>query len=170
MLEPDPSWYAVYTRSRHEKQIAAFFERQGIETFLPLKKQWSARQDRKITIQVPALPGYLFVRCVLYAETRALVKRPTGVLRLVEHAGVPAKIEASQIESLKIVLAQTVNAEGYPWLQVGERVRVVRGPLAGAEGFLIRVAENRHRLVISVEHVNQSLSVEVDAYCVERCV
>jgi transcriptional antiterminator NusG len=162
-----PSWYALYTRSRHEKQVAEFLQRQRIETFLPLRRTWSTRTDRQVTIQLPALPGYLFVRCTLYAETRALIKRPSGVLRLVEHAGRPAAIPDEQIESLRTALAASFNAEGHPFLKVGDRVRVARGPMAGAEGFLVRVAENRHRLVIAVDYVNQALSVEIDAACVE---
>lgn len=163
----EPAWYALYTRSRHEKQVAEFLKRQHIETFLPLRRVWSTRQDRKVTIHIPALPGYLFVRCVLYAETRALIKRPTGVLRLVEHAGRPAPIPEEQIESLRTALAASFNAEGHPYLKVGDRVRVARGPLVGAEGYLVRVAENRHRLVIAIDYVNQAMSVEIDAHAVE---
>jgi len=161
------AWYAVYTRSRHEKQVAAFLERQQIEVFLPLRRAWSTRQDRKVTIEIPALPGYLFVRCVLYPEIRALIKRPTGVLRLVENVGQPAVIPDTQIESLRRALAHSFNAEGHPYLKVGDRVRVARGPMEGTEGYLARVAENKHRLVIAVDYVNQALSVEIDANLVE---
>jgi transcriptional antiterminator NusG len=160
-------WYALYTRSRHEKQVAEFLHRQQVETFLPLRRTWSSRQDRKVTIQVPALPGYLFVRCTLYAETRALIKRASGVLRLVEHAGRPAAIPNNQIQSLRSALAASFNAEGHPYLRVGDRVRVVRGPMVGAEGYLVRVSESHHRLVIAVDYVNQALSVEIDSHCVE---
>lgn len=167
MTSPQAYWYAVRTRSRHEKQVFAFLQRQRVETYLPLRRTWSARQDRKLTIEVPALPGYLFVRCVLYAETRALIKRASGVLHMIEHAGRPAVIPPRQLDSLRLALQQAFNAEGHPFLNVGDRVRVVRGPMAGAEGYLLRVAENRHRLVIAVDYVNQALSVEIDGDCVE---
>src|SRR4051794_34711254 len=167
-MSDQAAWYAVYTRARHEKQVAALLERQRLETYLPLRRAWSTRRDRKLTIQLPALPGYLFVRCTLYAETRALIKRANGVLRLVENAGRPAAIPAEQIESLRVALETAFNAEGHPYLKVGDRVRVVRGPLVGAEGYLVRVAENRHRLVVAVDYVNQALSVEIDANCVEQ--
>ncbi len=163
----EPAWYAIYTRSRHEKQVAAYLQRQNIQTYLPLRRAWSTRKDRKLTLEVPALPGYLFVRCVLYAETRALIKRTSGVLRMVENAGRPARIPPSQIESLRIALTHAYNSEGHPYLKIGDRVRVVRGPLVGAEGHLVRVAENKHRLVIAIDYVNQALSVEIDAACVE---
>src|SRR5207302_7898925 len=108
----EPAWYAVYTRSRHEKQVAAYFQRQQLETYVPLRRAWSIRRDRKVTIEVPALPGYLFVRCVLYAETRAMIKRASGVLRLVENAGRPADIPPEQVQSLRITLERVFNAEG----------------------------------------------------------
>jgi transcription antitermination factor NusG len=167
MSEGKTAWYAVYTRSRHEKQVAAYLARHNLETFLPLRREWSARTDRKVTIHVPALPGYLFVRCVLYAETRALIKRTTGVLRLVESAGQPAVIPEEQVAALRTALEVALHAEGHPFLSVGDRVRVVRGPMIGVEGYLVRVAENRHRLVITVDHVNQALSVEIDGGLVE---
>lgn len=164
----EPRWYAIYTRSRHERQVAGFLARQNIETYVPLKRSWSTRKDRKVTIDLPALPGYIFVKTVLYAETRALIKRPSSVLRLVENAGRPAEIPDEQIESLRIVLATVFNPEGHPFLNVGDRVRVRSGPMEGAEGILLRVAENKHRLVISVDYVNQALSVEIDAASVEK--
>jgi len=161
------AWYAVYTRSRHEKQVAAYLERHRIRTYVPLRRGWSTRRDRKVAVELPALPGYLFVYCALYGETRALIKRASGVVRVVEHAGRPAPIPAAQIESLRAVLAAAFNAEGHPYLKAGDRVRVARGPLSDAEGYLVRVAGNKHRLVIAVDHVNQALSVEIDAACVE---
>lgn len=168
MLENEPHWYAIYTRSRHEKQVAEFLKKQQVEIYLPLKRVWSGRQDRRVSIELPAMPGYLFVRAILYAETRALIKRPSSVIRLVENAGRPAVIPDEQIESLRIALAASFNPEGHPFLKVGDRVRVIRGPMADAEGYLVRVDENHHRLVLSVDYVNQSLSVEIDARCVEK--
>ncbi len=162
------NWYAVYTRSRHEKQVTEYLQRQGLTIYLPLRRTWSARRDRKLVIAVPALPGYLFVRCALYPEIRALIKRHSSVLRLVESAGQPAVIPEAQIDSLRIALEQSLNAQGHPYLKVGDRVRVVRGPMVGAEGYLVRVAESKHRLVIAVDYVNQALSVDIDAACVEK--
>ena len=121
-----------------------------------------------MTLKLPAIPGYLFVHCTLYAETRALIKRSSGVLRVVEHAGRPAVIPERQIQSLQTALAAAYDPSGHPYLAVGDRVHVVRGPLKGVEGFLVRTPDSRHRLVISVDYVNQSLSVEIDAWSVER--
>src|SRR5437867_2746076 len=94
----DKQWYAVYTRSRHEKQVETVLQREGLETYLPLRRAWSRRRDRRVTVELPALPGYLFVRCALYGEVRAQLKKTTGVIRVVENAGRPCAISAIEID------------------------------------------------------------------------
>jgi transcription antitermination factor NusG len=165
----EPNWYAAYTRSRHEKQVEQLLRRQGLDTYLPLRRAWSRRRDRRATVELPALPGYLFVRCTLYAEVRAQLKKTAGILRLVENAGRPCIIPEDQIESLRVVLARSFEAEAHPYFSIGDRVHVVRGPFVGARGRLVRVAAGRHKLVIAVEFVNQAVAVEIDAADVDRC-
>ena len=167
-LADERQWYAVYTRSRHEKQVEAMLRRQALETYLPLRRAWSRRRDRRATVELPALPGYLFVRCALYGEVRARIKMASGVIRLVENAGRPCVIPEAQIESLRVVLARSFEAESHPYLNVGDRVEVVRGPFVGARGLLVRTAPGRHKLVIAVEFVNHAVAVEIDAADIER--
>jgi transcription antitermination factor NusG len=165
----DPQWYAVYTRSRHEKQVDALLRRMSLDTYLPLRRTWSRRQDRRAMIDLPALPGYLFVRCALYGEVRAQIKKAPGVLHIVENAGRPCVIPEEQIESLRVVLTRSSDAEIHPYLNIGDRVQVIRGPLVGAQGYLLRTAPGRHKLVIAVEFVNQAVALEIDAADVDRC-
>lgn len=164
----DPNWYAVYTRSRHEKQVETILRRQALETYLPLRRTWSRRRDRRVTVDLPALPGYLFVRCTLYGEVRAQIKKTSGVIRLVENAGQPCAVPESQVQSLRILLERSFEVEAHPYFNIGDRVRITRGPLLGVEGFLTRVATGRHKLVVAVEFVNQAVAVEVDAADVDR--
>src|SRR5438094_9708007 len=95
----ESQWYAVHTRSRHEKHVQQMLQRMSLETYLPLLKTWSRRLDRKQKIEVPALPGYLFVRCVLVPARRAEIKRASGVLRLGENCGRPCVINPEEIEA-----------------------------------------------------------------------
>src|SRR5437879_1446974 len=169
MSTPSSLWYAIYTRSRHEKQVDMMLRRQSIETYLPLRRAWSRRQDRRVTVELPALPGYLFVRCTLFAELRAQIKRTNGVIRLVENAGRPCPIPVGQIDSLRIALTRSFEAETHPYFNIGDRVQVARGPFVGAEGYLVRFAPGRHKLVIAVEMVNQAVAIEIDADDVDRC-
>lgn len=164
----DNQWYAVYTRGRHEKHVEQMLRRMQMETYLPLRRTWSRRLDRKQMIEVPALPGYLFVRCVLLPERRAAIKRTLGVVHLVENCGRPCTIPAEQVESLRLVLTNSLEAEEHPYLRVGERVRVTRGPFEGARGYLTRVDVRKPRLVVAVEWVDRAVAVAIDARCVER--
>lgn len=167
----EPNWYAVYTRSRHEKQVETMLRRQALRTYLPLRRTWSRRQDRRVTVEVPALPGYLFVHCLLDGEARARIKKTLGVVHLVENAGRPCAIPETEIESLRIALERSSHVEAHPYLNlnVGDRVEVVRGPLVGVRGYLERIASGRHKLVIRVEFVNRAVAVEVDAADCQRC-
>jgi transcription termination/antitermination protein NusG len=165
----ESQWYAVYTRSRHEKQVEAMLRRQSLETYLPLQRTWSRRRDRRTTVHVPALPGYLFVRCVLYGDVRSQIKKTPGVIRVVENAGRACVIPAAEIDSLRVVLNRSFDIDAHPYFRIGDRVQVMRGPFMGAQGFLVRVAAGRHRLVVAVELVNRSVSVEIDPADVDRC-
>jgi transcriptional antiterminator NusG len=167
-MNTNSHWYGVYTRSRHERQVASILQRRGLETYVPLRREWSRRCDRRLTIEVPALPGYLFVRCALYAEVRAAIKSTLGVIHMIESGGRPIAIPERQVDSLRIVLGGTADVDAHPYLRIGERVRVTKGPFRDAAGYLVRVNASTHRLVIAVQFVNQAVSVEIDAACVER--
>ena len=169
MSSHDPHWYALYTRSRHEKQVEAMLRRHRLETYLPLRRTWSRRQDRRVTVELPALPGYQFVRCALFGEVRAQIKKTPGVIHVVETADRPCVIPEAEINSLGVVLERSFDAQAHPYFNVGDRVQVRRGPFIGAEGLLVRVAPGRHKLVVNVEFVNQAVAVEIDAADVDRC-
>jgi transcription termination/antitermination protein NusG len=167
--DAERNWYAVYTRSRHEKMVDLMLRRQEMETFLPLRRQWSRRRDRQVLVDLPALPGYLFVRCALFGEVRSRLKKTPGVIRLVETVGEPCVIPEEQIDTMRLVLARSYEAEAHPYLNVGDWVEVVRGPLMGARGRLIRIAPGRHRLVVAVESIHRAIAVEIDPSDVDRC-
>jgi len=161
-------WYAVATRSRHERSVERALQRLGtVETYVPLRRVWSRRVDRRFRIDVPALPGYVFVRAYLDPETRAAIKRTSGVVGFVGTEGLPARIPAEQIESLRIMLRSSADVEVVTQLEVGQRVRVKAGPLAGATGILIRRNPSQFRLVVRIEHVGMALSADVHEADVE---
>jgi transcription antitermination factor NusG len=160
------SWYAVHTRSRHEKRVAAELERKGIKTFLPLYRdvrQWS---DRRMTVEVPLFSCYAFVNIDVAAQTRVEVLRTVGVLSFVggNHQGISVPDE--QIESIQMLLARNIGFAPHPFLAVGQKVRIRGGALDGIEGVLTRFNGN-NRLVISVETIQRSFSITVDGYDVE---
>jgi transcription antitermination factor NusG len=157
-------WYAAYTSANHEKKAAAEISRRGVESFLPLYhtvRRWS---DRRVHLDLPLFPGYVFVRLPIN-ERRRVLEVP-GVATLVGFGGTPAALPDEQIEALRTGLSHQLRAEPHPFLTAGRRVRVRTGPFAGIEGVIVR-RKNRLRLVVSLELIQRSLAVDVDAADVE---
>src|SRR5665213_4560732 len=162
----ESSWYAVSTRSRQEKVAASMLESFGIENFLPLameRRQWS---DRKQVVNVPLFPGYLFVRIPMLHELQLRVLKVPGVVRFIGNQSGPQAIPNAEIEGVQTVLSHRIPCIPCSIPRVGDRVRISRGVLAGIEGTFVRSGSDT-RLVISVEMIQQSISVQVDASDVE---
>jgi|HubBroStandDraft_5_1064220.scaffolds.fasta_scaffold510945_1 transcriptional antiterminator RfaH len=156
----DTLWFAVWTRSRQEKVAAAMLGTLGVQHFLPLKseiRQWS---DRKQTVHVPLFSGYLFVRMNPTKDSRLQVLKTPGIAGFVGNNTGPLPIPNQQIEDIRTVLEQRVECTVLPLLEEGDRVRVVRGPLAGVEGRLLQ-SNSTTRLLISIEMIHKTLAVRV---------
>ena len=152
-------WYAVYTRANHERRVADQFAGRGIKNFLPQYESVRRWKDRKVRLQQPLFPGYLFVHIALQERLRAL--QVQGVVQLVGFNGSPTPIPQEDIERIREFLGQGWKAEPHPYLQTGKRARVVRGPLMGMEGIVVR-RKNRSRLVLSLELIQRSMAIEMD--------
>jgi transcription antitermination factor NusG len=155
----EPRWYAAYTRAQHEKHIAQRLELGRVESYLPLYEKQSRWKDRRVRLQLPLFPGYVFVRIAL--KERLAVLRIPGVVRLVSFNNLPAPLPEGQIEALRRVLGNGLRAEPCPFLNSGRRVRVRFGPLAGFEGILVRRKAN-YRFVVSVDLIMRSMMVDID--------
>jgi transcription antitermination factor NusG len=158
-------WLAIHTRHQHEYLAERSLTYKGFEVFLPqytLVRQWS---DRTKVLPAPLFPCYLFLRGGL--EQRLSVLTTPGVQGFVGFAGVPAIIPDVEIEAVRRTIARCAHIEPHPFLKFGDWVRVKEGPLEGIEGILVR-KKSQFRLVLSVELVQKSAAVEVDAWAVER--
>lgn len=154
-------WYAVCTRSRHEKQVAAQLEHRGVEHFLPTYKAKNRWKDRTVEVQLPLFPGYLFVHIPLMQRLQVLTVN--GACRFVAAQGQPAPVDEQEILRLQAGVVGSVKLEPYPYLREGRRVRIRRGPLQGAEGVLVRKQAGGLRVVLSMDLIMQSAAVEVEA-------
>jgi transcription antitermination factor NusG len=153
-------WYAAYTSPRHEKYVARQLDERSIDSFLPLYRAMRRWKDRRKQIELPLFPGYVFVHFDLQQRLRILGL--PGVVRLVSFNGQPATLPEQDMDTLRRGLDLQIYAEPHPYLRVGRKVRVVHGPMAGAEGILVR-KKDKFRLVISLEAIMRSIAVEVDA-------
>lgn len=159
-----PRWYAAYTCSNHEKRVAEQLAQRCIEHVLPLYETARRWKDRRVTLELPLFPGYVFVR--LTACDRMLVLRTAGVVRLVGTGNAPAPIPDREIASLQGALREGTRLQPHPYLTAGRRVRITAGSLAGYEGILVRCKDN-FRVVLSIDLIQRSMVVDTDASCIE---
>ncbi|MEQ1656402.1 MAG: UpxY family transcription antiterminator [Nitrospira sp.] len=152
-------WYALRTKSRHEKLVRDQLEKQGIEPLLPTVRRLSQWKDRKKEIEVPLFSGYCFVR--LSQQNRLPVQKVAGVVEVVGSGNRPEPIPDEEIEALKTLMTSVLPYDPHPYLHEGMMVEVVRGPLQGVHGILLR-KEKRHRLVIGVRLIQQAVGVEIN--------
>ena len=154
-----PRWFALRTRSRHEKLVRDQLKNQGLEPLLPTVKRLSQWKDRKKEIEVPLFSGYCFARFVL--EHKLPLLKTVGVVDIVGSGHCPEAIPDEEITAIKTLMATVLPYDPHPYLHEGMQVEVVRGPLQGVRGILLR-KDRRHRLVLGVRLIQQAAAVEID--------
>jgi transcription antitermination factor NusG len=155
----EPLWYAVYTNANHEKRVAQQLGQRSIEHFLPLYDSVRRWKDRRVRLQMPLFPGYIFVRFAL--RDRVQVLQTPSVAQLVSFSGRPAPLPEEDIQAIQSCLKHGRKVEPHPYLQAGRRARVRSGPLRGMEGIILR-RKNRTRFVLSFDLIMRSVAVEID--------
>jgi transcription antitermination factor NusG len=166
VVPEEARWYAIQTRARHEKKVAAQLRTKGIETFLPLITQPHRWSDRSKWVQLPLFPCYSFLRLDAYPHKHLPVLQTPGVVGFVGIGGLGMPIPDKEIEGLQALLACDAACELSPFLKVGQRVRIRGGCLNRVEGILMAKNGNRN-LVISIEMIQRSVAVCIDGYDVE---
>ena len=154
-----PHWYALRTRSRHEKIVRDQLAGQGIEPLLPTVKRLSQWKDRKKEIEVPLFAGYCFVR--FEPRQKLPVLKTVGVVDIVGGGSRPEPIPDEEIAAIQTLMASVLPYDPHPYLQEGMMVEVIKGPLQGVRGMLLR-KEKRHRLILGVRLIQQAAAVEID--------
>jgi transcription elongation factor/antiterminator RfaH len=152
-------WYALQCWVRKEAMIVAQLQNQGFECLLPKYKSVREWSDRKKEVEQPLFPGYVFCRFE-YSQRRPVIVTP-GVLQVVGYGRKPMPVEDREIEAIQIAMASELPSQPWPYLTVGERVRIHTGKLGGLEGILINFKGN-HRVVLSVSLLQRSVALEVD--------
>lgn len=159
-----PHWYAIYASPRHEKRVHEHLSYRNVECFLPLYRdvhRW--KNGCKHLVELPLFPGYLFVK--IGQRQRVRVLEIPGVLSFVGTKAEPAQLSDFEIETLRSGLHLKKFAP-YRDLVIGEKVRIKAGPLTGLAGVLVRTM-NGLRVVLTLDMINQSVAVELDATDVE---
>ena len=158
-----PHWYAVTVRHQHERHVERLLRGQGLETLLPVyrsQRQWS---DRVKEIELPLFSGYVF--CRFEPSDRMRVEDTPGIVQIVRFNGQLAPIPDHEIADILAISRSGAMVSPWPFLKIGDRVRVERGPLRGLEGVFLREG-GEARVVVGLELLQRSVAVEVDPKCV----
>lgn len=159
-----PLWYAIWTRARHEKKVRDQLLTRGIETFLPVYQRWSRWKDRRKAVEFPLFAGYCFARFLPTDRPRVL--SVAGVASVVGTNGKPEPLCEIEVESIRRLVASRFRFDPHPMLKEGMEVEVVRGPLAGVRGRLLR-KDRSAKLVVAVTLISQAAVVEIHPADVE---
>ena len=151
-------WYAAYTSANHEKRVSGQFTNRAVEHFYPVYESLHQWKDRRVKLELPLFPGYVFVRIAL--RDRLKVLQVPGVACLVGFGGRAVPLPEEDVQRIRKIQDPGVGARPHPFLNAGKRVRVTSGPLQGLEGLVVR-RKNATRFVVSVELLQRSVSVDV---------
>jgi transcription termination/antitermination protein NusG len=159
-------WFALQTRARHEKVVSQRLRDKGVATFLPLVRGVHRWSDRRKIVELPLFSCYVFARLLPRNEHRVRVLQLDGVLRFVGSGGQAIPIPEDQIDAVRKLVAEQLPYCSYPFLKIGQRVRIRGGSLDGVEGILTSRSGDR-TLVVSLDAIQRSLAVRIEGYDVE---
>jgi transcription antitermination factor NusG len=152
-------WFALQVRTRWERSTASILSEKGYETLLPtydLKKHWG---DRVKVVSAPLFPGYVF--CRFDVSNRLPILITPGVISVVSRGRTPSPVDPAEMTAIQTMISAGVPAEPWPYLEVGQRVRIEDYSLHGIEGILIAHKGNQ-RIVVSVSLLRRSVALEID--------
>lgn len=153
-------WYAVHVKTNFEKVAATILQGKNLEVYLPSYRKPRRWSDRIKDIECPLFPGYVF--CRFDVNNRLPILTTTGVLNVVGNGRTPASISDDELDVVRRIVDSGLAATPWPFLRVGERVVIRKGPLLGMEGILI-AQRKKYRLVVSISLLQRSIAAEIDA-------
>ncbi len=166
MISPEADglkWFALQVRTRWESSTAVLLSGKGYETLLPTyqtKRKWNGRIRNA---NAPLFPGYVF--CQFDALNRLPILVTPGVISVVGRGRVPVPVDDAEIAAIQTVVSSGLEAEPWPYLEIGQKIRIEGHSLNGLEGVLINFKGN-HRIVVSVTLLRRSVALEIDRSCV----
>ncbi len=157
------TWWAAHTKSRNEKALAWQLVRKEVRYFLPMTWKVSRKKGRTLRSLMPVFPGYLFF-CGQEEDRLEVLKTNRTAQLLVVHDQPQLIRELAPIEK---ALRSGRSVVPHEYLKVGQRCRVIAGPLMGAEGLIVQTPQ-KAKLVLQVQMLGQAVSMEIDMDMVEK--
>lgn len=152
----DLPWFALYVKSRHEKNVALMLHGTGYETFLPT---YSHRVKYNKSFKLPLFPNYVF--CRLELSRRLPVMMTPGVFSIVGNGPEPEPISESEVQAVKRMVESGLMAMPWPYVLPGQEISLESGPLRGVQGVVVD-ASNEKWLVVSINLLRRSVAVKIE--------
>jgi transcription antitermination factor NusG len=152
-------WFAIVVKPRFDKAVARALEAKGYETLVPMYRKYHTYGKRSKLSELPLFPGY--VCCRFDAHTMLPILSTPGVVSVVGIRSVPMPLSETEINSLQAAINAHLPVEPFPYLNVGQRVRITSGVLAGLEGIVLG-PKPKLRLVLSITLLQRSVLLEID--------
>jgi transcription antitermination factor NusG len=152
-------WFALQVRARWESSTAVLLSGKGYQTFLPTYKTRRCWSGKLREVDAPLFPGYVF--CQFDAQKRLPILVTPGVVAVVRRGRIPLPVDDGEISAIQKVVSSGLRAEPWPYLELGQRIRIERDALQGLEGILIDF-KGSHRIVVSVSLLRRSVALEID--------
>jgi transcription antitermination factor NusG len=162
-----PNWYVIHTRGRHEAKVEGALRDRGLKTFLPLVKVPSRRRDRKLILDLPLFPGYLFIHGNVDHKIYLEVIKVQGVVRILGANGNLTPVPQETVDSISTMIESGRPYFPHRFMKRGTWVRIIDGPLAGIVGFIVDRCEKKSKLVVSVELFRRAVAVQLEDDAVE---
>lgn len=159
----EPRWYVLFVRTNQEKRVAQNLKCNDVEHFLPCYSSMRQWKDRRVKLEMPLFPGYVFVKLPLIERIKAL--KVPNVISLVGAGSSYAEISEEEIAWIQRGV-ESGTALPHPHLAIGQRVMIKSGVMAGMEGVLLQM-KNSARVVVSLDSINRAFVVEIDGACLE---
>ncbi len=168
-MNDELKWLALLTRSNFEQTVCDQITKKRIEVFLPKKRKPSRRKDRKLMIEVPLFPGYLFVRSTMAPAYQLNVLKTTGAVRFLGNTKGPIPVPDFQVDAIKIMTStsQDLVTGSIVQLKKGDPVMILEGPMAGLKGEFFQY-KGKGRVIIKVDLLGQFAGVEVELDNIEK--
>lgn len=167
LLTGPAAWYVIQTRCRHEDKVALRLRRHDLEVFLPRHTVPSRRRDRRVLLEAPLFPGYLFIHTDWQINDYREIIQLFGVVRILGTNGSYAPVPEETVASIRTAAASGRPCQPWPFLEQGRRVRIVDGPLTGVTGTVVAPRQKKRKLVVSVELFRRAMAVELRDDAVE---
>jgi transcription antitermination factor NusG len=158
-------WFALVVRSRWERCAATSLASKGYDCLLPVCRERRRWSDRWKELELPLFPGYLFSR--FRAHERPAVLSVPGILSVVGIGRTPIPVDSNEIAAVQLVGQAGFRLRPWSYVEIGEVVRLDRGPLQGLTGIVLQY-KSESKLILSVTLLKRSIAVEIDRNWVSK--